>query len=246
METKRCSKCKIRKAPEFFSADHSRGDGLFPYCKPCVQKYQVRYTARQKPAPALDPRTCTACLTPKPLTDFYKDKSRSDGYSKHCKTCHCATRQAYVIANPEKVKANKLAWKRTPAGKVCEKRYYSNNRDDINTRARQRYADDPEKITERMRNWRIKNPEKAKAIMDRGNAKRAERLALAPINDFTKEQWLATLATFEYRCAYCGEGSNRLEQDHVIPLSKGGNHTASNIVPSCRSCNARKSAKILT
>ena len=32
----------------------------------------------------------------------------------------------------------------------------------------------------------------------------------------------------------------RLEMDHITPLSKGGDHTASNIVPCCRSCNAKK------
>jgi hypothetical protein len=30
--------------------------------------------------------------------------------------------------------------------------------------------------------------------------------------------------------------------DHVQPLSKGGAHTLSNLKPSCRSCNSRKSA----
>lgn len=29
--------------------------------------------------------------------------------------------------------------------------------------------------------------------------------------------------------------------DHVIPLSKGGHHTASNVVPACGPCNSVKS-----
>ena len=54
-------------------------------------------------------------------------------------------------------------------------------------------------------------------------------------------------------CAYCGietkpknKAKNGLEyttMDHVIPLSKGGDHTMENVVIACNSCNARKSDK---
>ena len=36
---------------------------------------------------------------------------------------------------------------------------------------------------------------------------------------------------------------NNLTQDHFIPLSKGGEYSKKNIIPSCRSCNSRKSNK---
>ena len=32
----------------------------------------------------------------------------------------------------------------------------------------------------------------------------------------------------------------RLTMDHITPISKGGAHTASNIVPACQSCNSKK------
>ena len=245
MKTKRCSKCKKVKPVEMFSTDNSTGDKLYALCKSCVHVYQIDYIAREKPAPASEPRICTQCLVPKPLDDFYQDKSRSDGYSKICKACKCAKRQEYALANPEKVKADKLAWKKTPAGRALQDRYYTKNKDTLNARKRQRYADDPGKILAKIHAWRIKNPEKAQSIVDRGNAKRAERLANAPINDFTITDWLIMLEAFEYRCAYCGKNSSRLERDHIIPLAKGGAHTASNIVPACRSCNAKKGTRHL-
>ena len=40
-------------------------------------------------------------------------------------------------------------------------------------------------------------------------------------------------------CAYCGR-SDRLELDHVIPLSHGGMNRPENIVIACRWCNADK------
>jgi 5-methylcytosine-specific restriction endonuclease McrA len=163
-----------------------------------------------------------------------------------CKVCRCAKRQEYALAHPEKVAADKAAWSRTRKGKAANRRSYEKNREATNARIRQRYADNPNKILSKLSAWRIRNPEKAQAIIDRGNAKRAERLANCPINDFTRTDWLLMLAAFEYLCAYCGKNDRCLEMDHVIPLSKGGSHTAPNIVPACRSCNAKKGAKILT
>ena len=75
-------------------------------------------------------------------------------------------------------------------------------------------------------------------------AKKKRRKALergATISDFTAEQWLHLKMAFGQRCAYCHK-KKPLTQDHVIPLVRGGNHTASNIVPACQSCNSRKSA----
>jgi 5-methylcytosine-specific restriction endonuclease McrA len=45
-----------------------------------------------------------------------------------------------------------------------------------------------------------------------------------------------------YRCQYCGEQhlSRDLTFDHVVPRSKGGRTTWTNIVTACRPCNARK------
>lgn len=42
------------------------------------------------------------------------------------------------------------------------------------------------------------------------------------------------------RCAYCNATNVTLEPDHVVALSRGGHNTISNLLPSCRSCNAHK------
>ena len=74
--------------------------------------------------------------------------------------------------------------------------------------------------------------------------RRAQKLG-ATISDFTLEQWQQTLEDHGSTCAYCGKSDANLTQDHVIPLSKGGNHTASNIVPACRFCNSSKGSRLL-
>ena len=68
---------------------------------------------------------------------------------------------------------------------------------------------------------------------------RKARNLLVP-SSLTPEQWIAIKLVYKNKCAYCGKKTNRLTQDHVIPVSKGGGYTSSNIVPSCPSCNSSK------
>lgn len=46
-----------------------------------------------------------------------------------------------------------------------------------------------------------------------------------------------------HRCVYCGTESD-LTIDHKIPVKLGGQHCVSNLVTACRSCNARKGARL--
>jgi hypothetical protein len=44
-------------------------------------------------------------------------------------------------------------------------------------------------------------------------------------------------------CVYCGSGE-KLEFDHIIPISQGGSNTARNIELRCEVCNRKKGAAI--
>jgi len=46
-----------------------------------------------------------------------------------------------------------------------------------------------------------------------------------------------------FRCAYCGGRADTI--DHVVPRSRGGEHTWENCVACCTSCNHRKADKLL-
>ena len=51
-----------------------------------------------------------------------------------------------------------------------------------------------------------------------------------------------------YICAYCGKhfaNFRDLSRDHIIPRSRGGLNTWTNIVTSCRACNSKKGDRLL-
>lgn len=50
----------------------------------------------------------------------------------------------------------------------------------------------------------------------------------------------------DYTCAYCNARGGRLECDHVIPVSRGGNSNDTNLVTACFPCNRSKKAKLVS
>lgn len=59
---------------------------------------------------------------------------------------------------------------------------------------------------------------------------------------FTKEEWNALLAKYNYRCVRCGS-KRHIAADHVIPVALGGSSNIDNIQPLCRKCNSIKGAR---
>lgn len=72
----------------------------------------------------------------------------------------------------------------------------------------------------------------------RGQNQRAKQVGAR--HDLTMEQWLETLAYFNYCCAYCGGNYEVIE--HYLPIDKAGT-TVSNCVPACFHCNVMKDRK---
>lgn len=66
-----------------------------------------------------------------------------------------------------------------------------------------------------------------------------------PIEGLDAKAWYEMQAKWNFKCAYCGMGlstytGKSAHREHVIPLSRGGRNRASNIVPSCSTCNLSK------
>lgn len=144
-------------------------------------------------------------------------------------------------ANLESVRAKERAWKRANRDKVAEydRRRYERYGDELRAAARLRHHRDPETARARAKAFREANP-------DYFVLKCAERRArLMTGADLTSEEWTEILEEFDHRCAYCQTPDGKLEIEHMTPLIRGGRHTASNVVPACRSCNASKGRRTI-
>lgn len=60
----------------------------------------------------------------------------------------------------------------------------------------------------------------------------------ARVHDLTEAEWAALVDAWG-GCAYCG-ADEPLQKDCMLPISRGGRYTVSNVVPACGSCNASK------
>jgi 5-methylcytosine-specific restriction endonuclease McrA len=114
---------------------------------------------------------------------------------------------------------------------------------------RQYWQDHPEAKKEHDRQWRQAiwwlnyqiRPELRLYI--RQKSKRRKALERGSVGIQVKGcQITKRFAEFGHRCAYCG-ATGDLHIEHVNPISKGGTHVLSNVVPACQPCNYSKRAK---
>lgn len=108
-------------------------------------------------------------------------------------------------------------------------------------RMREKYHSDPvhrAKLLARQANWEKRNPEKGKARVARRRG-----LLRSSFFAFTEGDWEGVQRRYRWSCGYCGVRSTELHREHVIPLSRGGDHSVGNIIPACVSCNSSKGAR---
>lgn len=70
------------------------------------------------------------------------------------------------------------------------------------------------------------------------------RVRISAGDGVSAAEWVEILQAFNHRCGYC-LADGPLEMEHMVALSRGGVHTASNVVPACARCNRRKGTKSL-
>jgi 5-methylcytosine-specific restriction endonuclease McrA len=91
------------------------------------------------------------------------------------------------------------------------------------------------------REWAAANPER---LREREQLRRDRTAGIT----FTYEERLALLREQGSRCALCGLGIATIDDcdvDHLVPVSRWGDHSAINLVASHRQCNKEKHSKTL-
>ena len=172
-------------------------------------------------------KVCNVCLVEHPVDNFYKGSNR-------CKPCAIAYSMAWQKANPDKAKK---AWK-----KQNKKRWVEQKQDQ-------------EYMTKKAI-YRQQNSARRVANAKAWNEANRERYNLHVANSHIKRRIAKDAKKFkildkEYKrlyascCTFCGS-KDKITMDHIIPLSRSGNHSIGNLQPLCRKCNSSKKTRFIS
>ena len=170
-------------------------------------------------------KPCSKCKQSKPLGAFKRRTESPSTYQSWCRACTNAYQHDRYVKNKKAINAHRVTLRQM-------------NPEKSQQYAHQWYLRNIDKVAKQSKAYKNAHPDKVTAWQN----KRRATLQLALINDLTSQDWQDIKVAFKFCCAYCGRKLQRLTQDHITPLSKGGNHTKSNVVPACQSCNSRKNS----
>ena len=153
-------------------------------------------------------KTCSKCGKIKPLSAFYKDRSRKDGHAGQCKECACARSREWYEANKERAAARNKAW-------------YAANRDRAAATSKAWREANPDRVVAIQRAWYEKNKERVavtRRAWKKANPDRAAAIKLQYRYGVSLADYNAMLETQDDSCAICGrtaeEEGQRLAVDH--------------------------------
>ena len=181
-------------------------------------------------------KTCKKCGQELDINCFYKASSTKDGFNMCCKDCIKLNSKTYYQENREKIDKRK-ALHREGNKEIYinySRQFYIKNKINITICKKKYYVDNKKEIDKRQKHYAKNHLEELRIY----NQKRKASIKNLP-HTLTKEQWLNIKLVFNNNCCYCGKRVP-LEQDHFFPLSKNGEYTLNNIIPSCKSCNCSK------
>lgn len=189
-----------------------------------LDKHQENRRERGRPP---ERKTCRRCKIEKPIDEFSRVARLTHGRNSWCRACWKEYKHARRQGRDGEIE------------RAYCKTYYLERKQYFREKRQRWYRQNKEHQREHYRAWR-RTPI-GRAAMLRGTNARRIRLAQV-VNDLTNKQ-LADLLGRAKRCAYCKRPFTKQRYktiDHVIPLSKGGAHTLSNLTVACKSCNSSK------
>jgi 5-methylcytosine-specific restriction endonuclease McrA len=182
-------------------------------------------------------KICCTCNLLKQLQEFSKNKSYLDDHAIRCKQCV----KEYAQKNKEHIKQLRKQQYIKNIDKCRDscKKSHALHREERLQKQRIYYQNNKEYFKNKNKKYRENNKE---YILLKNNKRKklinAENISQIEINNL--------LINNNNQCFYCKifvkRGIN-LHLDHKVPLSRGGNHCISNLVPSCASCNLQKGTK---
>lgn len=119
-----CTRCN-RDLPLYaFGRDKTRKDGLFAWCAECKSKARKEAYLLSHPDArgcqevdtsgrrSRDLKLCIDCLEEKPIGQFHRKRSATDGHTPYCKECGNSRSAAWQQKNKNRVSMTRLEWRR--------------------------------------------------------------------------------------------------------------------------------------
>ena len=191
----------------------------------------------------METKVCKKCGDILTIDKFGIDKSKKDNISIYCKECNRKNYEKKIPKSKEEMIERRKQYNKQYSKQNVEqmklwvKKYAEKNKILIAERKRKYYEDNLEILKSQNKIWRGDNRDKCNII---GISRRTKKRNL--LSNLTSEQWINIRSYFNEECSYCGK-KLPLAQEHFIPLTKGGEFTLNNIIPSCKSCNSSKTTK---
>ena len=194
-------------------------------------------------------KICSICNIKKPLSEFYKDTSKKDGHRYSCKVCEKNRVREWTKKNRQHKLDYNQNYRKENVEEISKlnKEYHKNNIEKLRVYGDNWRKDNPSYN----RNWTANNRDKKREINRKSYRVRRERVVKGVIKLSSIKR--DALQDENYKCPYCGytEGQiphtsdkrTKWEIEHIIPVSRGGHDSLSNIKIVCWPCNRSKGAK---
>lgn len=257
METKKCTKCNIDLPLSHFNKSTTKYKGksypgkLRSRCRNCERLAHAKWAGNTESVAAKIEREKYLKKHPEqkycskgdhfPLrTEFAMLKSQPDGLQKTCKDC----RKSYRDANHPQILERKAAYRQANRERIRDAQREQRHRDKerISARLKRKRIEDPEYFRRAARRSYENNKERIKLNSKFQGIKRRARKANSP-GFYSPADWQQKVAFHGHKCYLCGKAADSLEQDHRIPISRGGSNWLANVAPACKRCNRSKNAK---
>lgn len=183
-------------------------------------------------------KRCSDCKIEQPIEAFPRNRTRADGRSYICRKCAHARGARYRAAHPDETRVRHAAYHAAHAVEIEAARVNRRAMNPEKTRAAAAayHASHRAEILARSAAWDREHPESSRA---RTAQHRARKLA-----GFVEDVALASLVARDHgRCGICGKPVAPKDRsvDHILPLSRGGQHSYANTRLAHRLCNISRS-----
>ena len=191
---------------------------------------------------------CRKCENEKSRQYHHANKERLNKISRQYYQEHkeelAEQRKQYAKKNKEKKAEYNRRYREEHKEELAEykKLYYQEHKKEKAEYDRKYRKDNKERRTEQKRQY-YQSPNGLAVSLNATAKRRIKEQSQG--NGITKEQWLEMMNYFNWSCSYSGKSLSKHSRtiDHIIPLSKGGEHEIWNLVPMDRSYNSSKHDK---